>query len=267
MNRTTRELINLPSSRLSSVAATPQLPGLVLIHGGAHAADCWDLTVDELGVVAPELQVLAVDLPGRGAKAADLSTITIADWVDSVVADVEQAGLKDVVVVGHSLAGLTVPGVVARLGHPRVREMILVSACIPPQGATVVDSLRGPLAALARCGVSIGRPFPMPRAAARLAFFNGLAPQQRRFAMSRLYSESCNVITEPVDRSGMPEEVQKTWIFTLRDRALSARRQRLYIDELGGVDTVIYIDSCHDVMYGQPARLAEILIDRCRAWS
>ena len=24
------------------------LPGLVLVHGGAHAGDCWDLTVDEI---------------------------------------------------------------------------------------------------------------------------------------------------------------------------------------------------------------------------
>jgi len=24
------------------------LPGLVLVHGGAHAGDCWDLTVAEI---------------------------------------------------------------------------------------------------------------------------------------------------------------------------------------------------------------------------
>ena len=40
------------------------LPALVLVHGGGHAADCWDLTVDEIRRIAPELSVLAVDLPG-----------------------------------------------------------------------------------------------------------------------------------------------------------------------------------------------------------
>lgn len=240
------------------------LPGLVLIHGGAHAADCWDLTVAELSKRAPELAVLAVDLPGRRGNSADLSKVTIADWVNSAIADVDNAGFKDVVVVGHSLAGLTVPGVVTGLGHPRVREMVFVSACVPPSGTTVVDALRGPLAALARGGAAIGRPFPMPRLAARLAFWNGLTSQQRRFARSRLYSESSKVIVESVDRAGMPSEVHKTWIFTLRDRALSARRQRLYIDALGGVDTVICIDACHDVMYSHPAWLAEVLLERCR---
>src|SRR5262249_4388041 len=127
------------------------LPDLVLVHGGAHAADCWDLTVAELARQAPELRVLAVDLPGRGSRPAALSTVTIADFVNSVVADVEDAGLGDVVVVGHSMAGLTVPGIGAKLGAARVREMILVSAFVPPEGLSVVDTLGGPLAPLARC--------------------------------------------------------------------------------------------------------------------
>ena len=59
------------------------LPALVLVHGGGLAADCWDLTVDEIHRLAPDLTVLAVDLPGRRAKPGDLGTLTIADWVDS----------------------------------------------------------------------------------------------------------------------------------------------------------------------------------------
>src|SRR5437660_12122958 len=91
------------------------LPDLVLVHGGAHAADCWDLTIAELACREPRLRVLAVDLPGRGRNPADLATVTVAGWVDSVVTDIERAALGDVVVVGHSLGGLTVPGVVTRL--------------------------------------------------------------------------------------------------------------------------------------------------------
>lgn len=95
------------------------LPALVLVHGGAHAGDCWDLTVDEIHRIAPEMTVLAVDLPGRRGKPGDLRTLTIADSVNSVVADIEELGLGEVVVVGHSMAGLTVPGVVTKLGAAR----------------------------------------------------------------------------------------------------------------------------------------------------
>jgi pimeloyl-ACP methyl ester carboxylesterase len=240
------------------------LPALVLIHGGGHAADCWDLTIDELRLREPELRVLAVDLPGRRSRPADVSTVTIADCVDSVIADVAAAGLEDVVVVGHSMAGLIVPGVVGRLGHPRVRELILLAAFIPPEGSSVVESLRGPLAPLARIGASVRRPFPMPIALARFAFWNGMSVDQIRYATSRLYQDSVRVITEPADRTRLPGEVPRTWVLTTRDRALSPRRQRTYIDALGGVETVVPVDTCHDIMFSEPARLAAILADRCR---
>ncbi len=137
------------------------LPGLVLIHGGAHAADCWDPMVAELARQAPQLRVLAVDLPGRTARPTDLAGVQISDFVNSVVADVDEAGLGDVVIVGHSMAGLTVPGVVAKLGSARVRELILIAAFVPPQGLSVVDALGGPLAPLARSvRLFTCRPYP-----------------------------------------------------------------------------------------------------------
>jgi pimeloyl-ACP methyl ester carboxylesterase len=241
------------------------LPDLVLVHGGAHAADCWDLTISELAVRSPELRTLAVDLPGRAGKPADLATVTIADWVNSVVADIEDAGCGDVVVVGHSMAGLTVPGVVAKLGAARVREMILLTAFVPPQGKSVVDTLRGPLAPLARsAGWIERRSFPMPPALARYAFCNGMTRERRRLTLSRLCMESPNVIFEPVDRSHLPAAVPRTWIMTLDDRALSVRQQLYAIEQLGGVDTMICLDGCHDVMFSDPAGLATILAGRCR---
>ncbi len=39
--------------------------GIVLVHGGQHAGDCWEPTVTEIGLQAPGTPVLAVDLPGR----------------------------------------------------------------------------------------------------------------------------------------------------------------------------------------------------------
>src|SRR5689334_16734694 len=128
------------------------LPALVLVHGGAHAGDCWDLTVDVIRRLQPDLRVLAVDLPGRRSKPGDLRTITISDWVDSIVSDIEDAGFDDVVLVAHSLGGVSVPGVAAKLGSSRVREMIFASAFIPPEGTAVVDTLSGPVSWYARRG-------------------------------------------------------------------------------------------------------------------
>ncbi|CDO31251.1 alpha/beta fold hydrolase [Mycolicibacterium porcinum] len=240
------------------------LPGLVLVHGGEHAADCWELTVAELRRQEPELRTLAVDLPGRGARPGDLATATIDEWVDSVVADIEDADLGDIVIVGHSMAGVTVPGVVAKLGAARVREMILAAAFVPPQGKTIFDTLGGPLAWFARRGAKDGKPMKVPQFAARYAFCNGMTAQQREFAMSRLYDEASVIGVEPVDRSALPDDVPRTWILTTRDRALSQKSQQASIAALGGVNEVIPVDACHDVMISHPEQLARILIERCQ---
>jgi pimeloyl-ACP methyl ester carboxylesterase len=241
------------------------LPDLVLVHGGEHAGDCWDLVVGELRRQAPELRTLAVDLPGRGHTPGDLATATIGEWIDSVVADIDREGLGDIVIVGHSMAGVTVPGVVTKLGSARVREMILVAAFVPRQGQAIVDTLTGPLAFFARFAARGGRPFKVPRAAAEYAFCNGMTKEQRRLTVSKLYTESARIPGEPVDRSGFPDDVPRTWILTTRDRALSNKSQRASMAAIGGVQEVIPIDACHDVMFSHPEQLAHILRERCQA--
>jgi pimeloyl-ACP methyl ester carboxylesterase len=165
-------------------------PALVLVHGGAHAGDCWDLTVDELHRLAPDLDVLAVDLPGRRGKPGDLRTLTVGECVDSVVADIDDAGLAEIVIVAHSMGGLTVPGVVTKLGSARVREMVLATAFIPPEGGAVVDTIAGPLASMARRGAKRGVPGEMNPIAARLAFLNGVRRERRRFMLDRLCADT-----------------------------------------------------------------------------
>jgi pimeloyl-ACP methyl ester carboxylesterase len=243
------------------------MPALVLVHGGAHAGDCWDLTVDEIHHLEPELKVLAIDLPGRKDKPGDLRTLTIADWVDSVVADIESAGLNDVVIVGHSMAGLTVPGAVTKLGGSRVREMILAAACVPSEGAAMVDVVARPTAVIARRNARKGTPYKMPPAVARFVFFNGVPRARLPFTAGRLYPESSRIPMEKVSRRNMPTQVPRTWILTGRDRTHSTKEQLASIEAIGGVQTVIPIDTCHSLMVSEPERLAEILVERCRLYS
>jgi len=241
------------------------MPALVLVHGGAHAGDCWDLTVDEIHRQAPDLDVLAVDLPGRRGKPGDLRTLTVGECVDSAVADIEGAGFDDIVIAAHSMGGLTVPGVVTKLGAQRVHEMILATAFVPPEGSAIVDTLTGPLAWFARRGAKNGKPGGLNPLVANLVFLNGLPRTRRRWMLERLCAETPHIPVEPVSRNGMPD-VPRTWILTTRDRSLSTRSQRRSIEAIGGVQTIIEMDTCHDLMVSEPERLAEILVERCRRY-
>ena len=243
------------------------LPGLVLVHGGGLAADSWELTVDEIHRLAPELTVLALDMPGRRNKPGDLREMTIADYVDSLFGDIESAGLNDIVVVGHSMGGITLPGVVTKLGAARVREMIFAAAFLPPEGTSIVESSPWLIRTVARRIAKKNVPTETPKWMARFSFLNGVPSHRRRFLAGKLYAESLRILTEKVCRHGMPDDIPRTWILTLRDRALSPKVQREYIEALGGVQMLIEVDTCHMVMVSEPERLASILVERCRLYA
>ena len=65
--------------------------GVVLIHGAAHTAVCWQSTVAELARSAPDLPALAVDLPGRGDTPEHLQQVTVQRCVEHVVERIETA--------------------------------------------------------------------------------------------------------------------------------------------------------------------------------
>lgn len=98
-----------------------------LVHGAAMTGRCWERVVPLLEAGGHD--VVAVDLPCEDPRA------TIGDYADAVVRALDGAG-DEVVVVGHSLGGLTVPVVAAR--RP-VREMVFVCAVLPEPGRSVFD--------------------------------------------------------------------------------------------------------------------------------
>jgi hypothetical protein len=103
----------------------------------------------------------------------------------------------------------------------------------------------------------------LPNSLAELVFCNGMTRAQRRFNRARFHAESPSIIFDKVDRSGFPDDVPRTWILTLRDRALSVASQRRSIEALGGVQTMLPVDTCHNLMVSEPKLLAELLLERC----
>jgi pimeloyl-ACP methyl ester carboxylesterase len=239
----------------------PTPTGLVLIHGSGHAGDCWDPTVAELKRQAPHLPVLAVDRPGRSTEPGDLSRLTIHECVQSVLRQIDEAGLDRVVLVGHSQAGITMPGVAEKLGAARSARLIFISCAIPPEGTSVIDNLHGPLRFMIRRRAERGgMPKPMPRALAAWLFCNGMTAEQRTFTLDRQYPEAPRVLLEPVHRALPP--VPRTWVLLTADRVVSERTQRRYIDNLGGVDEVVTLHTCHDAMISAPVDVAALLAAR-----
>lgn len=232
---------------------------LVLVHGGGHDARCWDLLIDAIGRRA-DLPVVAVDLPGRGTRPGPLRGLTVGACVEAVVDQVRQIEARRLVLVGHSMAGMIVPGVADAL-HPRVERTVLIAANVAPPGGSALDVLPFPARVVAGTMGRWPRPYRMPKPLARALFCNGMSDAQARFVTDRLVPEAGWLVREPIPapRNAAPPV---SWILTGRDRAVSPAIQRRAIAALGTVDDVVEVDAPHDVMVSHPDQLADILLAR-----
>src|SRR5829696_2847935 len=124
-------------STVRSEAAQPRGDelGLVLLHGAMLGRWIW-ASVEPL-LAGP---ALAVDLPGRGTKPAEVTQLTLDDVIDSVTSDIESWPVDQVVLVAHSLSGILIPALISRLPG-RAVHVVFVSAAVPEPGASYLDVL------------------------------------------------------------------------------------------------------------------------------
>jgi pimeloyl-ACP methyl ester carboxylesterase len=241
-------------------------PAFVLIHGGAMSGAYWDLLVPHLRHPA-----LAIDLPGRAGKPADLMELTVEDCVRSVVADVDAAGLADVVLVAHSSGGLFTPGVAAALGE-RVRHIVLDAASVPPEGGRGLDSMKDShrarvvegMEAARRDGWVLTTPGPEAPDKVRDAYGGDPLPDDLIAFLSdprRCVRDSMNFYFQPVSWAAVPD-VPITFVKHLRDRPSPPALQDALVDRLrtmGRAPAVVEIDCGHVPAVTHPAELAAIL--------
>lgn len=227
----------------------------VLVHGGAHTSGCWARLTPYL-----EAPSLAIDLPGRGPRPAPLLDLRLDDWVDAIVEDIERLGGEHVVLVGHSLAGMSLPRVAARVAE-RLAHLVFVSCTVPPEGRTSIDMLEPEVQALARSQEARSQPSTLPEAAARAMFCNDMDEEQTRFVLEGLVPEAPAPIHEPSRLAGLAKGVPITWVRLLRDAVVAKEKQDLYIATMRAIAPVevVDLDAGHNAMISQPEALATIL--------
>jgi pimeloyl-ACP methyl ester carboxylesterase len=234
---------------------------LAFIHGGVHTGGCWEATIASIRERLPETDAFAVDLPGRRGIPGDLASLTHEACVQSVANQIlEHIGPErgPVVVVGHSLAGIVIPGLVHRLGVHRVQHVVFVACCLPPPGRSVLQTLPFPLDRFARHIVERAPVIEAPPALVRYMFGNRATTAQRAAMRANLCAESAALVTG-ISTVRLPPTVPTSWILTEHDRALPPRLQRKFIRQLG-VDTVATIDSGHEPMFTAPRELASQIV-------
>lgn len=227
-----------------------------LVHGAWHRATCWTPTAEMLRAAGHE--VVAVDLPCEDPTAGlDDYATTVLDALATTPLD------ADLVVVGHSLGGLTIPLVAA--ARP-VRELVYVCALLPLPGARLADDLfadpdtfapqwAGLSARQERHGDGTSS---WPPDAAIEAFYHDCSPELAAWAAAQLRPQSWAVANDPSPLVGYPD-VPARAVVCEQDRVLSAEACARVAEERLDAPT-IRLAGGHSPMLAQPEALTATLL-------
>ncbi len=218
--------------------------GVVLVHGGLHTSTCWSAVVPYL-----TMPVVAVDLPGRGRRPADLATVTVEDCVQAVIESADEAGFDRFVLVGHSLGGVTVTETAWRYPQ-RVAKLIYVAALVPAPGANASS-------------VAYGVDLPPGEFAvddedlARSVFGNDLSDEQWAVYWHSMVPDAANIMNARL--SGYPSGLPITYVSMSDDIPVPPAVAEQMIANLGaGVEHQV-LSAGHSVMMSKPLELATII--------
>ncbi len=228
---------------------TPEVDGVVLVHGGTCAASIWDEVLPLLSFPA-----VAVDLPGRGDTPADLASVTIADCVAAVMRAADDAGFERVALVGHSLGGVTISE--TAMCHPdRVASVVYLAALVTTPETSAARLMLGqdsPPGVLAR----------MPEERSKALFANDLDEEQWASVAARLVDDAQGIMNARV--RGLPHHAHRVYIDCTHDVPVPSSLVTAMLENLGPDVVRRTIDAGHMVMNSQPETLAAVLAEVIR---
>ena len=109
----------------------------LLVHGAWHSGQCWERVVPLLASAGH--RVLAPSLTGYGDRAHLLSRdVGLDTHVDDIVRLITEEDLTDVILVGHSYAGLVISSAANRIPD-RIAHLVYLDAMVPEDGESAVD--------------------------------------------------------------------------------------------------------------------------------
>lgn len=220
-----------------------------LVHGAAHGGWCWERLAPLL--VAAGHRMVAPDLPARDPGAGAVR------YAEVVTTALEGAG-ADVVVVGHSLGGLTIPLVAAR--RP-VRHLVYLSALVPRPGQVPFgpDPHAPPESAPGlRVDNADDGAFTFPPEVARSHLYNRCPPAEAEWAIARLGWQSTAPHREVCPLAALPR-APSTYIAGRDDRAVLLPYATYLARTRLGVEPVI-LDADHSAFLSAPKVLADLLL-------
>jgi pimeloyl-ACP methyl ester carboxylesterase len=169
----------------------------VLVHGAWQTASTWDLVTPKLRAAGHEVWIPSLsgleDNPSLLTPAIGLQT-----HIDDVIGLLTHENLRDVILVGHSYAGMIITGVAEQALH-RLSLLVYVDAFIPCDGQSALDLLPETIAQSFRQQAdNTGEGWRLRASERQLDMWGLTSGPAREFVQSRLSDFSLNCFREAI---------------------------------------------------------------------
>lgn len=215
----------------------------VLVHGAWGTIRGYDKIAEALRSAGHV--VYCVELKGLGTRAAELAAdITLSDHINDVLTVIDDKGLSDVILVGHSYGGMIITGAASQRAE-KIRSLVYVDAFLPENGEALwdiaTDFERKHYIDAQRKTPGLVGPLPFP----------GLDPALRQPLLT---------LIEPVQLAGAENSIERrTYVYATRGAPETFKK---FFDRIAGDPAwrSHQVESGHMVMHDAPDALLAILL-------
>ena len=287
-------------SACGGAEAAEDKPAFVLVHGAWHGAWSYDYVIPELAALG--FAAVSVDLPGHGLDArfpasyfhrpidsaafavepSPVRAVTVEQSADAVIAVIDklrEGGHSKVILVGHSMGGVTITRVAEKV-PTKLSAVVYLTAFMLPDGQTVLDAAGRPENSTSEVGalylsdpVAAGAVRIDPRSAdaayrakCKSALYSDLTQEQFEAVLNLLTPDEPALmgVTPTVRTTANWGGVRRHFIKCLQDRTIPPALQQWFIDQADAFSpanrTIVHtLDSSHSPFVSMPAQLARAL--------
>lgn len=233
---------------------------LVFIHGAADSGAVWGHQIDWFSRLH---RVLPVDLPGHGARLAELAYAGCDRSAEDVVEQIQDCGFVDPILVGHSMGGAI--ALTVALARPELPSAILLVGSgarlrIPPR---MIESARN-TAERSAPGIRVERAIPLDEVVSPAA-----SPDVRAWLADRIghsTGQATHADFVATDRFDVMDRLHEIQLPALviggeEDRWTPPRFQRFFGERIAG-SRVMLLPRCGHYPFVEHAEAFNVELDR-----
>ena len=242
---------------IAAIAQNNNKPTIVLVHGAWSDVRAWKAVTPLLK--AKGLNVKAVNLPGHGNDNTPFTSITLQSYIDAVKKEI--GNTKNVILVGHSMAGIVISQVAEDMPG-NIKKLVYLAAYLPANGQSLLDLAK------TDAGSHAGKFLDIDQARASAAIKNegvidifvadAVKSIQDRFANGVKPDPLAPFVTPVKLTDAGFGDIDKVYIYTKNDHAVSYPKQQ-EMAKIGQVNREYTLTSGHSPFLSMPEEVAAIL--------